>query len=131
MPAAGSETVQRILMGVRAGLEDTRVLVHEGPKRPILKARLPPVPVHDRAMIALCEGLALWCGRPVHVALDAAEPERFCGMNPWLSSADGVVRTALFELQVAQEEGRVRRPELTGLGDFRDLRKLVLFEACE
>lgn len=118
-------------MGVRAGLEDTRILVHEGPRRPMLKARLPPVPVHDRALVALCESLALWCGRPVHAALAAAEPERFCGMNPWLSSADGVVRTALFELQMAQEDGPERRPEITGLGDFRDLRQLVLFEACE
>jgi hypothetical protein len=37
----------------------------------VLKARLPAWPEHPRALLTLCEGLALWHGWPLRVAVSA------------------------------------------------------------
>ena len=45
----------------------------------ILKARLPLSPRHPRALLTLLEGLSLWSGEPLEVAVSAAESSDWVG----------------------------------------------------
>ena len=38
----------------------------------LLKARLPPSPLHPRAILTLLEGLALWSGQPIRAVISVA-----------------------------------------------------------
>ncbi|OGS70546.1 MAG: hypothetical protein A2Y96_01715 [Firmicutes bacterium RBG_13_65_8] len=40
----------------------------------LLKAQLPDYPGHPRALLTVLEGLALWCGKPLDVAILADIP---------------------------------------------------------
>jgi hypothetical protein len=120
-----------IWLGVAAGPERARVLAQEGPRETILKARLRSPPAHPRALVALCEALALWSGEPVRAVLAVGEPVGTCDTTPWLGP--GVPNAnAFFELKVVPDRQPQRRRDLLGgLGDFRDLRQLVFFEVAE
>ena len=119
-----------IWMGISPGPERSRVLVQDGPRETLLKARLPAVPAHPRALATLCEALALWCGQPVHAALAAGDPDTSFDMTRWLG-LDGLTANALFEIAVVTAARPPRdRHRIEGLGDFRDLRQLVLFEVA-
>ena len=125
-----------IWMGVVPGLECTRVLVQDGAKTTLLKARMPVEPKHPRALEVLCEAIALWCGKPVRAAVDVDALVRFCDPKRWGDSVAGpsLNGAPLFEIRLA--EGGVRgvrreRDGLEGMGDFRDVRQLVLFEVAK
>lgn len=92
-------------------------LLLSGPEGDLLKARLDTQPCHPRALLTLLEGLSLWTGEPLCVALFVAEdclssrPSMLFGDGQWPAES-GLVR-----FEVAQ---RARRPaRLGGLGDFR------------
>jgi hypothetical protein len=73
--------LQGLWMGVRPGSDVTRILVQE-PHLAMLKARLPDIPQHPRALETLAEGVALWCGRP-HCTLRWVWPPRtLCASHP-------------------------------------------------
>lgn len=123
--------MRSLWMGIVPGPQSTRVLVQDGPGRVLLKARLPGAPSHPRAIPVLCEALALWCGRPVRAAVGVDGLDGSSESSRWLDAIDAVTRTPLFEIQVVP---RVRPPQngrdIEGLGDFRDVRQLVLFEVA-
>ncbi len=124
--------MSRLWMGISQTPEYTRVLLLDGPGKPLMKARLPAPPAHPRAVQALCEALALWCGQPIRAALAAEDAERFCDTTPWLASWDGVFRNALCEIRIVSTARPPRAPErISGLGNFNDVRQLVLFEVAE
>lgn len=111
---------------------ETRVLATAGAGSTLLKARLEVRPWHQRALPSLLEGLALWQSRPVHAVLVVDE-----GDSTWVTSlcpdlVSEHARTPLYTLDVV--EGRRRPPQrherLEGVGDFRDLRQLLLFETA-
>jgi hypothetical protein len=92
-----------------------------GPDGDLLKARLDTQPCHPRALLTLLEGLSLWCGEPLSVALPVAEhsraslPSTLFGDELWPGESV-LVRFAFVD--------RVRRPaRLEGLGDFRAVRR--------
>jgi hypothetical protein len=119
-----------IWLGVSPGPETARVLAQAGPRETVLKARLRSPPAHPRALAALCEALALWSGEPVRAVLAAGAPEGSCDTTRWLGP-DGSSTNALFELSVIEGARPRQRDGLDGLGDFRDVRQLVLFEVAE
>jgi hypothetical protein len=86
-------------------------------------------PWHQRALPTLLEALALWQSRRVHAVLvvDSADGTSVTRVCPDLAAEHA--RTPLFTLDVV--EGRRRPPRrsdrIDGLGDFRDLRQLMLF----
>lgn len=89
----------------------------------LLKARLPPEPHHPRALLTLCEGLALWHGSPLRTAVSAdADAQDHC---EHLFYAGGLVEPSsalvLLELELPRKR-RDRRIRGRGLGDFRRLR---------
>lgn len=95
----------------------------DGPHAPLMKAQLHPLP-HPRALPTLLEALALWQGQKVHavLAVDADSPM-------WTSAQIDLVGvdTPLYALDLAFRGDRRRRSRdrLSGVGDFRDLYRML------
>lgn len=122
--------MRTIWMGISARPEGTRVLATVGAETTLLKARLAPRPSHPRALTTLLEAIALWQGVRVRAAL--AVDERASGSGTSLcGDFVGDEHTPLYELDIVHDRRRARRrDDLGGLGDFRDLRQLLLFEVA-
>lgn len=95
-------------------------LLLRAPTGDLMKARLDTQPCHPRALLTLLEGLSLWTGEPLWVALCVDErcqsslPSTLFGDELWPAESP------LVHFEVVQ---RVPRPvRLSGLGDFRALR---------
>jgi hypothetical protein len=120
-----------IWMAIRPGCTETRILATHRGQQTLLKARLSVQPAHPRAVPALLEALALWEGEQVRAAL--------CVDGSVDGHARRLVRdlfpmnepTPLFQLDVVDVRRRKRREEIEGMGDFRDLRQLLLFEVAQ
>lgn len=121
--------MQPLWMGVRPGLQVTRILVQDTAS-PLLKARLPEAPEHPRALETLAEGVALWCGRPLYVALGVAAEDALSVSPHWHATVEGLTRTPLVVIEPVI--GPPRPPWRTvgrgGLGDFRDVGQLRRWE---
>jgi hypothetical protein len=123
--------MQSIWMGIAPGAITTRVLAMAGASETILKARLSPRPAHPRAMATLLEAVALWQGVPVRAALSADSPDGTCDATfcrEAFSDFGGPLYTV--DWVPGMGRGRRRRRDLGGLGDFADLRQLLLFEVA-
>jgi hypothetical protein len=108
---------------VRVTTREVRLLVFDPQEGDLLKARLPPGARHPRALLTLLEGLALWRGQPLQVAISATSAGD--GRPCWCDS--GLFGDELWpaESQLVRYDlgGRAHRPRrLVGLGDFRPLR---------
>jgi hypothetical protein len=108
---------------VRATAREVRVLVVDPQQGDLLKARLPPVTQHPRALLTLLEGIALWRGQPLRVVVSATSADD--GRPCW--SGSGLFGDELWpgESQLVRYEvvdRALRRRALVGLGDFRPLR---------
>lgn len=92
-----------------------------GPEGDLLKARLDTRPCHPRALLTLFEGLSLWCGEPLSVALSVAE--RFHASPISTLFGDGLfpAESGLVRFEVVERGPHKAR--LRGLGDFRALRR--------
>lgn len=88
----------------------------------LLKARLPLDPGHPRAVITVLEGLALWSGRSLPVALGVGASSRSYveGLLPdgpaWMSP--------LVDIHVVDYPARRSGRRLQGVGDFRNVLRL-------
>lgn len=105
---------------LRVTQHQTRLLL-TAPQGDLLKARLDTRPCHPRALLTLLEGLSLWTGEPLSVALSVDErcrpllPSTLFGDELWPAESP------LVRFEIAQ---RARRPaRLEGLGDFRSVRR--------
>jgi hypothetical protein len=121
--------MERIWMAIAPNSRETRVLMTDGPGPTLLKARLSGRIHHPRAVPALLEALALWQGRKVHAVLAVAESCPFYELNPWTDFA-GHDETPLYELDLALLPQRRPRKGLHGLGDFRELHRLLATEVA-
>jgi len=107
---------------MQLGPNAVRVLITDEERNEILKARLPLQSLHPHAVHSLMEGLALWAGEPLTVALCAAErsgptyAEWLFGGGRWPESS----RLVNYEVI---EDHRSRRRTIPGVGDFRQLRR--------
>jgi len=118
--------MESIWMGIAPSSEATRVIAMSGPSETILKAQLATDPKHPRALATLLEALALWQGQPVRAALCADALGLSCDSNLCREAFldDG---GALFSVVwVPAGAHRRRRHRLGGLGNFRDLERLVI-----
>jgi hypothetical protein len=121
----------RIWVAIHPRREWTRVLVTEGTGQTMLKAKLAPCPWHQRALPTLLEALALWHRQPIHAVLAADAQDDTLVKNFCPDLAAEHARTPLYTLDVvAARRPPRRRDRLEGLGDFRDLRQLMLFEVA-
>ncbi len=119
-----------IWMGILPETTGTRVLAMAGPSETILKARLLSQPSHPRAMATLLEAVALWQGQKVRAALGAGERDGGCDLSPY-HEAFTDLGGPLYSLDwVPVCRGRRRHRDIPGVGDFSDLRQLLLFEVA-
>jgi hypothetical protein len=116
-------------MGISPGPLTTRVIAIAGGNETILKARLSPSPSHPRALPTLLEAVALWQGQKVHAALAAAERDGVSDSTLYREAFTDF-GGPLYELDwvPAPRRGRRRHRDIAGVGDFADLRQLLMFE---
>lgn len=108
---------------------ETRVLVTSGSQETLLKAKLNTRPKHPRALPTLLEALALWQGEKVHAALVADAEANTSGTNLFTDCFDVIEPTPLFQLAiVGGPKPRGRRDFIRGMGNFRDLRRVLIEE---
>jgi hypothetical protein len=122
--------MESIWMGIAPGKTTTRVVALESPSDAILKAQLRKEPAHPRALATLLEAIALWQGQPVRAALCADASGLSCASTIYREAfmVDG---GALYSLVwVPGSAPRRRRHRLEGLGNFRDLERLVVQEVA-
>ncbi len=92
----------------------------------VLKAHLPSYPDHPRALLTMLEGLALWCGQPLCVAISADAPSSHSlGLGPFTDDTQAWPEESALVSYVFLAPRRGRR--LRGLGDFGRLRRLGLY----
>jgi hypothetical protein len=119
-----------IWMGLFPGQQSTRVLAMRGADRPILKAQLDLRPSSPLAVVSLMEAIALWEGMQVHAALVVGEDCSHAQTTLYRDTfAIHGEQSALYRLQwVPRAPRRTRRrgDGLSGLGDFRDLERLLV-----
>lgn len=124
--------MESIWMGIAPNATSTRVLAMAGPHDTILKARLSRSPAHPRAMATLLEAIALWQGRPIRAALCAdARPGGSDSslFRETFTDVGGPLYT--LEWIPAPERGRrARRRDISGMGEFADLRQLLIDEVA-
>lgn len=87
----------------------------------LLKASLPLSPQHPRALLTLLEGLALWRGEPVHVAISVGESSVDWTGSGLFGDELFPAESQLVQFHVDQQGSRARR--LRGVADFRRLRR--------
>lgn len=118
-----------IWMGLLPGQQSTQVLAMRGPDRPFLKAQLDLRPRSPLAVVTLMEAIALWEGTQVHAALvvgdDCSHAQTTLYRDTFAIHGE---ESALYRLQWVPRAGRTRRrgDGLSGLGDFRDLERLLI-----
>jgi hypothetical protein len=117
-------------MGIAPGPSTTRVIAMAGPSDTILKAQLARDPKHPRALATLLEAIALWQGQPVRAALCADAQGLSCDSNicrEAFSDDGGALYSVVW---VPAGVHHRRRHRLEGLGNFRDLERLVVSEVA-
>jgi hypothetical protein len=122
--------MESVWMGIAPSSKTTRVVAMTGPSDTILKARLAFDPKHPRALATLLEAVALWEGLPVRAALCVGDRADLYDSNLYREAFldDG---GALYSVAwVRGCEHRRRRTGLPGLGNFRDLERLVVEEVA-
>jgi len=104
----------------------TRLLV-TGEHGDILKAQLPARPDHCRALTFMVEGLALWCGSPLCVAVSAEHPvSHSYGLGSFGDDWPDESALVRYEFVGASGPDDLR---IAGVGDFRVLRTMQRWSA--
>lgn len=124
--------MESIWMGIAPNATSTRVLAMAGTHDTFLKARLLRSPAHPRAMASLLEAIALWQGKPIRAALSADDTHGGFA-STFFQETFRDVGTPLYTLDWIPGPARVRRAvrrDITGMGDFADLRRLLIEEVA-
>lgn len=87
----------------------------------LLKARLPLSPGHPRALLTLLEGLALWRGRALRVAVSAGACSAAWAGSGLFGDELYPAESPLVRFHTVHPASRERLP---GVGDFRLLRRV-------
>lgn len=121
-----------IWMGIAPSATATRVIAMQGAGETIVKARFFREPRHPRALPTLLEAVALWQGTPVRAVLTVDAERMGCDSPLYRAAFPDVETTSLYSLDWVPGPGRRRRrkDDLTGMGEFRDLKQLLLFEVA-
>jgi hypothetical protein len=98
---------------------NVRLLVRSPEIGDLLRARLPIQPRHPRALLTMLEGLALWRGQPLRVAIAADGPCRTWFASGLFGDELWPAESQLVQFEVALRARRAGR--LRGMGDFREL----------
>ena len=120
-----------VWMAIAPRREVTRVIAMRGPEQVLLKACLRSDPQHWKALPTLLEAIAFWEGSQVRAALIADDESTRCGSTLFREAFDDFGRSALYVLELVWDHHRDPCSDgLAGLGDFEDLRRLLLNEVA-
>jgi len=123
--------MESIWLGLSPGPLSTRLLAMRGPKELILKAELSRTPSSPRAVQALMEAIALWEGIPVRAVIVADDHPPACDTSLYREAFPDHGRSLLYTLDwVPRGHRRRRRDVLGGMGDFRDLERVLCSEVA-
>jgi hypothetical protein len=120
---------EAIWMGLWPGPASTRVLAMRGAAAPILKAQLALRPSSPLAVVSLMEAVALWEGTRVRAALVVDDDSTHAPTTLYRDTfAIHGESSALYQLEWVPRAGRERRRRdgLAGMGDFRELERLLV-----
>jgi hypothetical protein len=80
---------------------------------------------HERAVLSLLQGLAMWLDRAPRVVVSADEGDAtfLFGLTDELGNPQ---RSVYYTVEVVERRARRRGQRVAGVGDFRDLRQLSL-----
>jgi hypothetical protein len=121
--------MESIWMGIAPRAAATRILAMHGPSETLLKGILRGEPSHPRALGTLLEALALWQGAPVRAVLCADEQAPSSDSTLWRAAWDD--GGPLYSVTWVPGVGRPRRQRaIAGVGDFRDLERVLVWEAA-
>lgn len=121
--------MESIWMAIAPGSATTRVLAMAGPGETLLKGILRGTPSHPRALPTLLEAVALWQGAQVRAVLCA--DARDASSDSSLSRAAWDEGGALYNVTFVPGLDRPRRRAgVRGVGDFRDLERLLVWEVA-
>jgi hypothetical protein len=109
---------------LRVTQQEAKLLVTTPEQGDLLKARLDPRPSHPRALLTMLEGLSLWSGHPLCVALHVDEPSLSGPGSMLFGDELWPGESVLVRFEVVHRGRRGGR--LCGLGDFRALRQEAL-----
>jgi len=106
---------------------NTRLLLTTGPDE-LLRARLPPpcCVFYEDAFKSFLQALSLWLDHKLHVVLcvDAEDTSYCLGLTDSLGLGE---RHVFFDVEIKMRDSRRRRgARIRGLGDFSDMRQLLL-----
>ncbi|MGH7899040.1 MAG: hypothetical protein ACREQQ_13880 [Candidatus Binatia bacterium] len=107
------------MVSVRCTSRETKLRVTERGDD-LMKARLPTYPGHPRALMTVCEGLALWHGMPLGVAVSADADAVDCFERIFFGGDLFEPRSPLVVLE--DDRRRDGRKNLDGFGEFRRVR---------
>lgn len=102
----------------------TKILVKVDDDEVLKAVLLRPTVPHPRALPTLLEAMALWHQTPVRAVLSASDEASWCRLGLLDELCLGA-DTVHYTVELRQRD-RGRRQRLTGLGNFEDLRQLVL-----
>lgn len=107
----------------------TRLLLLDG-RDELMRAVLPPGHLlrQRRAASTLLEGLSLWFDTQLPVALSAAEAEASFYLD-LVDEFGRPARSVFFDVELVEPGQRRRSRRLRGIGDFSDLRQLLLLDS--
>jgi hypothetical protein len=102
--------------------ETAATLLVTDPRHDLLKARMDPRPAHPRALLTLLEGLSLWSGQPLRVALCVDAGCRSGLESSLIGDELWPAESALVHFDIVRP---VRPKRLDGVGDFQRMRRLA------
>lgn len=109
----------------------TRLLLSEPQTGIALKALLPPQPAQSGALALLLTGMAAWYGRPLCAVFDADAEDGRQRVARWADALDLLDETHVRVEWVTRSALRDERErQLSGLGDFREARRLIELAAA-
>lgn len=106
---------------LRVTRHETRLLVTR-PEGDLLKARLDITPCHPRALLTMLEGISLWSGEPLRVALSADDNFRDSRGSMLFGDELWPAESQLVRFEAVHHDRPGRR--LEGLGDFHSVRRV-------
>jgi hypothetical protein len=108
---------------LHASASDVKLLVKRAETGELMRARLPSGPQHPRALLTLLEGLALWQGGRLPVAIVADERCPAWSTSVLFGDELWPAESPLVRFNVALRGHRAGR--LRGVGDFRALHAMA------
>lgn len=117
--------MESIWMAISPGPLSTRVLMMRGPNELMLKAELSRSPASHRALPTLLEGLALWEGVAIRAVLVVDDHRPLSDSNLCPDAFPDHGTTPLYTIDWVPRGHRRRRDVLRGMGEFRDLERLL------